>query len=57
MDYTTLESQLTERIEMAEAEIKKLEEEKITMKTELEVGNGKRVIGVGNKEAAVCSLW
>ena len=27
MDYTTLESQLTERIEMAEAEIKKLEDE------------------------------
>ena len=44
MDYTTLESQLTERIEMAEAEIKKLEEEKTTMKTELEVGTERRVI-------------
>lgn len=57
MDYTTLESQLTERIEMAEAEIKKLEEEKTTMKTELEVGTERRVIELGNKEAAVCSLW
>ncbi|KAK8827347.1 prefoldin subunit [Blastocystis sp. ATCC 50177/Nand II] len=36
MNYTTLESQLTERIEMAEAEIKKLEDERATMKAELE---------------------
>lgn len=37
MDYTTLEGQLTEQIESAEAEIKKLEEERATMKTELDV--------------------
>lgn len=45
MDYTTLESQLTERIEMAEAEIKKLEDERATMKAELEVGVGRRGLG------------
>ena len=44
-DYTTLESQLTERIEMAEAEIKKLEDERATMKAELEVGVGRRGLG------------
>ena len=37
MDYTTLEGQLTEQIESAEAEIKKLAEERATMKTELDV--------------------
>lgn len=40
MDYTTLEGQLTEQIESAEAEIKKLEEERETMKTELDVSAG-----------------
>lgn len=45
MNYTTLESQLTERIEMAEAEIKKLEDERATMKAELEVGGVKRGLG------------
>lgn len=57
MDYTTLESQLTERIEMAEAEIKKLEDERATMKAELEVGGCEARFRVGNKEAAVCSFW